>query len=147
MIVTFMRLLIVLVILSATGCSIVQDVQQIDTLPSTEVCVIEDSAVRAGVLSTIRDELLELGCQEQLLPSSASRTACPVTLSYTARWSWDMALYMYYAQLRVFNAQGHQIGEAVYDASKGGFRLFDKFVNSEEKIRELVGELFAGKCR
>lgn len=146
MIVTFMRALIVLVLLSATGCSIVQDVRRIDALASREVCVLENTAVRPGVLSAVRDELLELGCQEQLLPPSASRTACPVTLSYTARSSWDLATYMSYAHLRVFNAEGHQIGEARYDARRGGGRL-DKFITGEDKVRELVGELFAGKCR
>jgi hypothetical protein len=139
------RFLAVLALLGTAGCTIVQDVERIDTLPSSDICILEDSAVREGVLSTIRDELSELGCNSKILPSGADRNTCPVTLTYTAQWSWDLALYMSYARLRVYNDTGSQIGEAAYDARRGGGRL-SKFITAEDKVRELIDELFAGKC-
>jgi hypothetical protein len=60
--------------------------------------------------------------------------------TYTARWGWDVALYMKYAEIKVYQS-ATLIGEAVYDATWGGGRL-DKFINAENKIREVVEELF-----
>jgi hypothetical protein len=48
---------------------------------------------------------------------------------------------MKYAEIKVYRAAA-LVGEAVYDATWGGGRL-DKFINAENKIRELVNELFA----
>jgi hypothetical protein len=51
-----------------------------------------------------------------------------------------MALYMRYAEIKVYRSAA-LVGEAVYDATWGGGRL-DKFISAENKIRELVDELF-----
>lgn len=47
---------------------------------------------------------------------------------------------MKYAEIKVYRS-AILVGEAVYDATWGGGRL-DKFIHAENKIRELVDELF-----
>jgi hypothetical protein len=42
--------------------------------------------------------------------------------------------------MRVY-CDGNEIGKAVYDAVMGGGRL-DKFIKADEKVRELVDQLF-----
>ena len=64
---------------------------------------------------------------------------CEWTLTYTARWTWDLALYMSYAEIKVFK-NGKLDGEAMYDSTRGGANM-SKFIDSEPKIRELVEEL------
>lgn len=51
-----------------------------------------------------------------------------------------MALYMRYAEIKIYRS-APVVGEAAYDATWGGGRL-DKFISAENKIRELVDELF-----
>ena len=69
-----------------------------------------------------------------------------MTSTYTANWGWDLAMYMKYAEIKVYRGVA-LVGLAVYDATRGGGRP-DKFINAENKIRELVDELFStGKAR
>ena len=49
---------------------------------------------------------------------------------------------MAYAELTVFR-DGNEIGKATYDALMGGGRM-DKFIKADEKVRELVNQLFPG---
>lgn len=50
-------------------------------------------------------------------------------------------IYMTYLDIRVFE-NGQQVGRALYDARRGGGRVFKKFINAEKKINELVDQLF-----
>jgi hypothetical protein len=55
-------------------------------------------------------------------------------------------MYMKYAEIKVYHGVA-LVGVAVYDATWGGGRP-DKFINSENKIHELVDHLFStGKAR
>jgi hypothetical protein len=47
---------------------------------------------------------------------------------------------MSYSKIVVYS-NGAKVGEAIYDATRGGGRL-DKFIDAEPKIRELVEQLF-----
>jgi hypothetical protein len=74
------------------------------------------------------------------LAETATLNDCPTTSTCTANWAWDMALYMRYAEIKVYRSAAF-VGEAGYDATWDGGRL-DKFISAENKIRELVDELF-----
>ena len=55
-------------------------------------------------------------------------------------------MYMKYAEIKVYRSAA-LVGEAVYDATWSGGRL-QKFINAENKIHELVDQLFStGKAR
>jgi hypothetical protein len=127
--------------LALSGCSIKQTVDPFDEVGSGfEVCIIEDDAVRDGFLAEYKSSLIDKGIPFRILSEHGTVQDCPVVSTYTARWSWDMTIYMSYAVIKVYEL-GDLKGEAIYDSRGGGFRL-DKWKDAEGKIRELVDELF-----
>jgi hypothetical protein len=60
---------------------------------------------------------------------------------YVANWRWDLAMYLYYVRIEVFE-DSRSIGLAEYDATLGGLNL-GKFGSTEGKLRPLVDQLFA----
>jgi hypothetical protein len=126
--------------LVVSGCSITQTVNPVENLATNEVCIIESPQVREGFLPELKNVLQAKNAQVHVLGSDATTTSCPTVLTYIARWKWDLAMYMSYAEINVYR-NGQAVGKALYDATSGGGRL-DKFIDSEPKIRELVNELF-----
>ena len=127
--------------LALMGCSIKQSVKPVQlTGQSPQICIIRNEKVREGFLDTYTHALKTKSIQVRTLAETASLNECPTTSTYTANWGWDMALYMRYAEIKVYRSAA-MVGEPVYDATWGGLRL-DKFISAENKIRELVDELF-----
>src|SRR6267378_3722234 len=133
-----------LLALLLAACSIKQDVKPVTlaSLSTREICIRENKAVREGFLETYRQALESKGFTVRVLDPDAGIGACPLLTTYTANWRWDLALYMAYAEMTVFRG-GTEIGKATYDALMGGGRM-DKFIKADEKVRELVNQLFPG---
>jgi hypothetical protein len=129
-----------LVVLVVSGCSITQTVNPVGNLATSEVCIIENSQVREGFLPELKNVLQTKNAQVYVLGSDATTSSCPIVLTYIARWKWDLAMYMSYAEINVYR-DGQVVGNALYDATSGGGRM-DKFIDAEPKIRELVNQLF-----
>ena len=128
-----------------TGCAITQKVNPVAQFKGQQVCIIENLAVKQqGFLETYRRTLINKGYAVKLLPPGSPVDACPITSTYTANWRWDLALYMAFADIRVFN-DGRQVGQALYDAMSGGANM-GKFIKGETKIAELVEQLFPGRA-
>jgi hypothetical protein len=108
--------------------------------PPAQICIIKNEKVREGFLDAYGDALKAKSIQVKTLAETATLNDCPTTSTYTANWAWDMALYMRYAEIKVYRSAAF-VGEAGYDATWDGGRL-DKFISAENKIRELVDELF-----
>jgi hypothetical protein len=123
------------------GCSIKQTVKPVQlTGQPAQVCIIKNEKVREGFLDAYTDALKAKRVEVKTLAETASHNECLTTSTYSANWGWDMALYMRYAEIKVYRSAA-MVGEAVYDATWGGLRL-DKFISAENKIREIVDELF-----
>ena len=123
------------------GCSIKQTVKPVVlTGQPAEVCIIRNEKVREGFIQAYIEALKAKNIQVRTLDGGASFNECYLASTYNAHWGWDLALYMRYAEIKVYRAAA-LVGEAVYDATWGGGRL-DKFIIAENKIRELVNELF-----
>ncbi|MFC0676535.1 Sbal_3080 family lipoprotein [Lysobacter korlensis] len=134
-------LTVALVAMVATGCSITREVRPVSTVASErEICLIEDPAVREGFLQTYRRELEARGFTVRMLPKGSAVDSCRLTSTYTGRWSWDLAIYLNYAEIVVYR-DGAEAGKALYDGRAGGGRL-DKFGSGEKRIAGLVNELF-----
>jgi len=133
-----------LVGLALVACSIKQNVRPVTPadLATREICIRENKTVREGFLEAYRQALESKGFSVRMLDPDAGIRACPLLTTYTANWRWDLALYMAYAELTVFR-DGNEIGKATYDALMGGGRM-DKFIKADEKVRELVNQLFPG---
>lgn len=134
-----------LFLLGLSGCAITQTVKPVERFESKEVCIIENLAVRPGFLDTYKRVLSEKGYLVRQLPPGANFEDCPITSTYTANWRWDLALYMAFADIRVYN-KGQQTGQALYDALSGGANM-GKFIKGEVKIAELVDQLFPGSAK
>jgi len=136
-------LLVALASLLLAGCAINQSVKPVDAFAGKDICLVVNPAVsQQGFLSTYARVLTEKGFTVKQLPPGSSVDTCPVTSTYTANWRWDLAMYMAYANIKVYS-NGQQSGEAVYDALRGGANM-SKFVRGEAKIAELVNQLFPG---
>lgn len=120
--------------LALAGCASKQ-VSRVDTRGETRVCIIENPRVLHDFLGAYRRALEERGFTVEVLPETARPTACPITTMYTAHWRWDLVLYLASADLRVYR-DGVQAGRAVHAARQS------RFFAAEDKIKELVNELF-----
>ena len=132
----------ILLVGALAGCAIHQNVRPVERFEGKQVCVIENTAVKYNFLTAFKQSLESRGYTVKMLSASAALRECPVTVTYTANWRWDLAMYMAYAEIKVFN-NGQPAGEAVYDSLKGGANM-SKFINGENKISELVNQLFPG---
>jgi hypothetical protein len=144
---TFKSRFVAILAVSATlvGCAIHQTVRPVERherLEGRDICVIENPAVRATFVEAYKRSLTNKGFVVRQLPASAAITQCPITSTYTANWRWDLALYMAYADIKVFS-HGNQVGQATYDSMSGSANM-NKFIAAERKIDELVNQLFRG---
>ncbi len=126
-----------------TACSIKQRVDPVQVGRSDEVCIQKNPDVRQGFLAEVEKVLTEKQIKYRVLEQLDAAQQCEWTATYTANWAWDLALYMVYAEIKVFH-QGRLDGEAIYDARRGGANM-NKFIDAEPKIRELIEELIKQK--
>ena len=137
-----LSLLACLPVVLLTGCAIHQNVRPVDAVSDTQVCIINNPSVRPSVMAAYKTVLANKGYAVRELPESAAITECRVTSTYRANWRWDLAMYMHYAEFRVF-VDGKEKGLAVYDATHGGGNM-GKFIDADKKIAELINQLFPG---
>lgn len=123
-----------------SGCSITQTVEPVASYDNDILCVVENEDVREGFLEALESSLTGQQVDYSVVDGRAVPEACRWTLTYTANWRWDLAMYMAYAEIKVFEGQSLK-GSATYDAIRGGANM-NKFISAEDKIRELVNELF-----
>ncbi|HAQ25488.1 MAG TPA: hypothetical protein DCQ80_05900 [Pseudomonas sp.] len=125
-----------------SGCSIKQNVTPatLSAELAPEICMIPAPNLRAGFTTAYQASLAEKGFNTRLMAPGSSPGRCALATTYIGNWGWDLALYMKYADIRVYE-KGRQVGQAEYDARWGGGRL-DKFISAENKIAELTDQLF-----
>lgn len=123
------------------ACAIKQDVRPVVGLPSgQQVCIVDAPSVRQGFRDELVASLRRKGFQPEVKPAGSPTTVCPVTVTYLARWSWDLTIYLSYAEVNVYR-DGIQGGSARYDSTRGGANM-GKFIDAERKVNELVEQLF-----
>ena len=135
-----LRVILLVIILFLNGCAAVtkQTVKPFESDVS-EVCIIENPKVRESFLQVYRDALTQKGYVVKMLNEHSDISDCSVTTTYLARWRWDLALYMSYVSIEVYK-NGEKSGDASYKIVKEG--ATGKFIDAEEKIKELVDQLF-----
>jgi hypothetical protein len=126
-------------VLLLSGCSITQSIDPIKAQIS-QVCVLDNPKVFMKEFQPEMQKQIEEKGYPTKVYTGARPADCSHHLEYTANWQWDMAMYLTYAEMRVYDRVG-LAGKAVYDARRGGGRL-DKFGRTAEKIKPLVDELF-----
>lgn len=125
----------------ASACSIIKTVEPVKGAPITGVCVLDNPQI---LMDEFQPEMIRQ-IQAKGIPARVYTgerpTECSHYLEYTASWRWDMAMYLTYTEMRVYDARG-LAGQAIYDARRGAGRL-DKFGKTADKIRPLIDELLA----
>ncbi|KXU36297.1 hypothetical protein AXE65_05265 [Ventosimonas gracilis] len=124
-----------------SGC-VSQTIDPVKINPTSppEICMIENATkkVRQGFTDTYRAALQEKGFTVKQLPPASNPSDCHLSTQYIAQWKWNLTIYMSYVEIKVYE-DGRMIGKALYDARIAGL---DKYINAEDKIREMVNELF-----
>ncbi len=138
------KIIVIFTILLTAGCAApIQSVQPVSEVQrGTELCIIENPDVRDSFITIYETALLDKGVNVKILSPNAKKNDCKLTSTYTAKWRWDLALYMAYAKISVYR-DDWLFGEALYDAMASGGN-FGKFIDAEEKIKEMVMQLFPG---
>lgn len=123
-----------------SGCNIKQTVSPVTSLSTKEVCIINNPPVRQGFLNEFVETLNQKGYRTKIIPQHSPFDSCKTVATYMGKWSWDMAIYMSLAEIKVYQ-NGKLVGTALYDSRSGSANM-SKFIKAEEKIEELVGQLF-----
>ncbi len=138
------------------ACSAYQEVTQLSSPAPQSVCVVKHEAVKKEVLEVITKEFQNHGIQPTVLDgnyeikhnqwiptwNADQAQSCDSMGFYFARWNWDLATYMSFANIWMTDTAGSKIlAQATYDASTAGT---SKFINAEEKIQELMREMIIG---
>lgn len=122
------------------SCAIDRNVRPVESAKIELLCIEQNEAV---LMDEFEPTLLRLigarGISTQTFKGDRPEQ-CRHVLQYVANWRWDMAMYLYYAKIDVFDGFD-KVGSAEYDATMGGLNL-DKFGSTEAKIEPLVGQLF-----
>ena len=125
----------------ASGCAITQNVRPVTTQDIPLVCIQRNPEVFMSDFVTVLKSQVEATGIKARIYDGSEPPECRYRLEYTANWRWDLAMYLAYADLRVYD-KDLLIGEANYDARAGGGRP-DKFGATAGKLKELVDKLFA----
>jgi hypothetical protein len=125
------------------ACSSVQKIDPAPSYAGETLCIVENADVRESFLVAYSKAVAVKGLQVKRLPAGARLTSCEAVSTYTANWSWDLLMYMRYAQISIYR-EGRLSGQATYDAHTA---VFSKFINAEQKINELVDQLLVSETR
>ncbi|GAB3108779.1 hypothetical protein G8770_23355 [Aestuariicella hydrocarbonica] len=135
----FKQVTVITLMMLLSACSITQNIEPAEISKGSELCIIENPDVREGFLKEYQSVLSSKAISYRVVSENSVPDSCEWTSTYVARWTWDLSLYMSYAEIKVFY-KGSLDGEAKYDSTRGGANM-SKFIDAEPKIRELVNQL------
>lgn len=137
---TMAGLLPALSVLFAAGCSISQNVRPVNAPDIATICIKHNAETfMSDFEGELKAQVDAKGIKARVYVGDVP-AECRYRLEYTANWHWDLAMYLVYADLRVYD-RDLLIGEANYDSRGGGFNL-GKFGHTSEKLKPLVEQLF-----
>ena len=121
------------------GCAITQNVKPVAATGITDLCVKNNPQVMMdGFVKELRGQIEKKGIRTTQFDGERP-ASCRYHLEYTANWRWDMAMYLVFAQVSVYDG-GLMVGQATYDAHGGGLRP-DKWGPTSDKLAGLLNEL------
>ena len=125
------------------ACAINQNVRPVAATGLSEVCIKSNPQVMMGeFLPELRKQVESRGVKTSVYTGDRP-ASCRHHLEYSANWRWDMAMYLAFAKLDVYE-DNLLVGQATYDALGGGFNM-NKFGATADKLRVLVDQLFPKK--
>ena len=130
-----------------TSCTITQTVDKVKistVAKQSNICVINHPSTRDSFQTSLTRAIKRKGYKTEVV-NQVQDFNCPMYVTYVGKWSWDLTTYMSYADIKVFDGSNQQLGHAHYDATSKFLVGFSKFINADDKINELVDELFSSK--
>lgn len=134
---------IILAFVSAFGCTAVQ-VRPVDTKLEIKHVCIEDGQQKCfdgEMMGVIRDGFERHGITTQIYTGNLP-SECKYHLTYMCNQTWDMAMYMHHAELRLYRSQA-QIGYAEYHLKGGGGFSLMKWESTKKKMDPVIDELLS----
>ena len=126
------------------GCSIVTVVEPLRQ-PISSACIHDNPDVWSKqFLPELQQQFARHGVQTQVFAGERP-AGCVLVVEYTAEWTWDLAVYLEYADIRIDDLSGtfpKTLGRVTYNAREAGLR-FDKFGRGSAKLDDLIDRLFA----
>lgn len=125
-----------------SGCAISRNVMPVDSdVTIDKIFVLENEQVHMDEMDEeIVAQIRELGFESESYIGDRPDEA-RYYLTYTANWTWDMAMYLTYFSATLYD-DGRVLGEADYDARSGGANPA-KFGKTANKIRPLIEQLLS----
>lgn len=123
------------------GCTTV-NVASIDkSYKISHVCIEKNPKVIVDeFLPVVRDEFSNHGITTEVYEGNVVPKKCTYHMTYTAFQTWDIAMYMHHAELKLFKGTT-RIGDAEYHLNgKGGFAP-TKWASTKEKMKPVIDKL------
>lgn len=134
---------IILALVLASGCTAVK-VRPVDTeLKIKHVCIEngQQMCFDGEMMGVIREGFERHGITTQIYAGDLPPD-CEYHLSYMCNQTWDMAMYMHHAELRLYRAQA-EVGYAEYHLkAKGGWSPA-KYESTATKMDPVIDELLS----
>ncbi|MBI4515180.1 MAG: hypothetical protein HY699_05105 [Deltaproteobacteria bacterium] len=124
------------------ACTITTSVQPISRDLVKAVCISDNPDTWSkDFLPALRAQFQRHGIATRVY-SQDPPADCRFRVEYDANWGWDVAVYLKYLDVRIFD-QDRLVGQATYDARGGGGRL-DKLGSTESKLERIMTRLLTG---
>lgn len=124
-----------------SSCSINDRVDPLPAAKMTKICLKTNEAVHmSGFLPELIHQFERHGVSATSY-SGRRPKGCRYHGSYVARWTWDMAMYLNFAEIKIYD-RGKQVGLVEYDARVAQFHI-GKFGTTRSKLEPLFDRLFA----
>jgi len=125
---------------AVSACTINQNVAPVKPTAVSELCIQRNDKVLMDEFEPTLARLIEARGVKTRFYTGARPADCRHNATYIANWRWDLAMYLYYFRIEIFE-DFKSVGLAEYDAALGGANM-GKFGSTEEKLKPLIDQLF-----
>jgi hypothetical protein len=127
-----------------SGCTVTKVTPVDSALRIKSACLenCKDTCFDGEMMGVIRDGFDRNGITTQIYNGNRP-TECEYHLSVMCERTWDMAMYMHHAELRLYRANA-QIGYAEYHLKGEGGLALTKFGSTKSKMDPIIDELLSG---
>jgi len=136
-------LVLILIAVVLTGCASIQKKRvDIKVNPLKEVCIVENKNVKVSdFLSVLKSGFEKHGISAEVI-SNIKDSNCEYTVTYTAKQSWDAALYLSHAEINIHKSD-ILVGVGVFHIAGGAFSFdfANKWKGTKSKIIPVIDEL------
>jgi hypothetical protein len=140
------------------GCAAKQKITHFNDIVPQKICIAKHEAVKDSFLTALQEGFSNHNIDTRVVRGvyekkgnmyypqidTSELIGCDAITFYAANWSWDLAMYMSYANIWVTDiGMTQKIAQAHYQTRGGP----DKFINARNKVLELVDQMYDGAGR